>query len=267
MTKVPLLQRLKAFVFQSRQIMVIDHRAHTATKSRLFYPMLFWPMALLLLVVLSATLFLAGNYYKPFWQEKSIRPQYMQLQHLYQDMRAHTNDAMTQLGIRDEQINMLKQELKAQQEQFNALQERLHLYDSLLIARKGDSLQLLQFKATRAGDSAFEVDLALVRGGATPRWVSGSIKLFALNDKGKKVPLLLSNSKYQLPYRIESHTFLHETVRWLQSTPPGDTLYAHVYNSKGKLLLKKSFALNGEKKKHAEEKLPPNQHTKSGSTH
>jgi len=246
MTKAPLLQRIMAFVFQSRQVMVIDHKDHAATKSRLFYPMIFWPTTLILLVVLGTTLFIAGNYYKPFWQEKSIRPQYMQLQHLYQDMRSHTNDAMTQLGIRDEQINMLKQEIKTQQEQFDALQERLHLYDSLLIARKGDSLQLLQFKVTRASDNAFEVELALVRGGATPRWVEGTVKLFALDDKGKKVPLLLSNSKYKLPYRIESHTFLHETARWLQSTPPGDMLYAHVYDDKGKLVLEKTFALNGE---------------------
>ncbi|MDQ6978958.1 MAG: hypothetical protein Q9M09_02135 [Mariprofundaceae bacterium] len=262
MAKLSLMRRITAFFLQSRQVMVLDHKAHSATKNRVFYPMLFWPSMILLTLVFAATLFIAGNYYKPFWKEQSIRPQYVQLQRLYRDMRAHTNDTMTQLGIRDEQINMLKQEIKTQQEHYRGLQERLHLYDSLLAARRGDSLQLLQFKATPAGDAAFDVELALVRGGTTPRWVSGSVKLFALDHKGKKVPLLLSNSKYKLPYRIESHTFVHETARWLQSAPPGNMLYAHVYDNKGKLLLKKSFALNGENKNHAEEKLKHEQQPK-----
>lgn len=235
--------------------MIIDHRTHKAARNRRFYPMLFWPSLLVLFLIVASTLFIAGNYYKPFWKQQDIRPQYMQLQRLYQDVRVQINDDATQLGIRDEQIAMLKQEMNDQQNEINRLSERLHLYDSLLVARKGNNLQILQFKAKPVGAKAFELEMVLVRGGTTPHWVRGWLSFFALNKKGKKVRLLLSNSKYKLPYRIESHTFLHETARWLQSSPPGKTLYAHVYNSKGKLLLKKSFSLDRENNKDVEKTL------------
>jgi len=256
MSKPSSWQRFAAFIMQSRQIMIIDHKTHKATRNRRFYPMIFWPVVLLLLLALASTFFIAGNYYKPFWQQQDIRPQYMQLQRLYQDVRVQINDTVTQLGIRDEQVNMLNEEIKAQQNKVGQLEERLHLYDSLLIARKGEKLQILQFKVKTVSDKVFELELALVRGGTTPHWVSGWLKFFALNNKGKKIPLLLSNSKYKLPYRIESHTFLHQTARWLQSSPAGETVYAHVYNSKGKLLLEKSFSLDdGENKKDVKKTL------------
>lgn len=246
MSMKPLLLRLKAYFMHSCQLMIIEHDTHKAARNRRFYPNIFWPVITVVLLLTFVGLFLAGNYYKPFWEKYDLRPQYMQLQRLYQDLRLELNESMTNLGVRDEQINMLKQEIKQQQDKQDRLQDRLNLYDNLLAARRGDSMQLLQFTSRLMEENSFEIELALVRGGVTPRWVKGWIKVFADDGKGKKIPLLFSNSKYKLPYRIESHTFLHETVRWLQKSPPGNILYATVFDSRGKVLLRKTYSFEGE---------------------
>ena len=223
--------------------MVIDHCGHKATHSRRFYPVLFWGLGSLLILVLMATSFLAGSYYKPFWKQQDLRPQYLQLQRLYQELRSTLNDTTTQLGLRDEQINMLQEEIKAQTQKQEALRERLHVYDTLLAARKSTGMQLLQFQVHALEDHQFDVDLTLVHGEDKKRYANGWIKLFMEDMKGKKHPLLLSTGKYKWPYRIESHGFLHETARWLQSGQPGRVMYVHVYASNGKVLLRQQFTL------------------------
>ncbi len=254
MNEQPWYRRWWAFVLRHKQIMIIDHQAHTATKSRRYYPVLFWTSVVVSISALAATMFLAGNYYKPFWRQQDLRPQYLQLQRLYQELRGQLNDAMTKLGVRDEQINMLKEEIKEQQREMERLRERLHLYDSLLAARKNKNVQLLQFTVHPLEEKLFDVSMTLVRGRAGKRHVKGWIKLFADDGKGKKVPLLLSNSKYKLPYRIESHAFLHETARWLQPAAPGKVFYAHVYDDHGKMLWSQEFSLEGKHANHVEKK-------------
>ena len=118
------------------------------------------------------------------------------------------------------QVTALKEELKHSRGEAEQLARRIRAYESILEARKTTGVRILRASARWIMPPAIAYDIVLVKGGNYPRRVAGSLRLIALDDDGRQMAIQASNDAPELPYRMETHTFLRGTIPWKEDWRP-----------------------------------------------
>ncbi|MDT8377031.1 MAG: hypothetical protein RQ867_09910 [Mariprofundaceae bacterium] len=175
---------------------------------------------------------------------RTLLPQNLQLQRQHEQLLERFAEANANNELKDQQLETLQQEMATQQEQISELSRHLRMLENILEARKATGVQLLEASASWTGDDSIRYNFTLVKGGSYPRWVSGSITLTAQSPEGEKVTLPLNKQLTELPFRIETHTFLRGLAQWNYDWFP-ESLQVTVFNHKGAELLQTELSIEG----------------------
>ncbi len=162
----------------------------------------------------------------------ALSSRYDQLQRLNRDIRGKLTETQADLALRDEQISGLKSELKAIQQQIEPMKRRIHAYESILEARKSSGVHILRARANWEDRHRIAYDIVLVKGGNYPRSVIGSLRITARDSGGRAMEMHLGKNAPELPYRMETHTFLRGDFPWNRNWRP-DHLLIDRLNQRG----------------------------------
>lgn len=200
----------------------------------------------LILIFLGTFLiaFLLGFRLTPSNHGPSLLPQHIQLQRQYDQLRSELAEISALNDLKEQQMKSMKQELLVQQSDNNELHQRLRMFESILEARKANGLQLLHADATWQNGESFEYNLTLVKGGNYPRYISGKIQITAQSPETETIEVKLNNQQTELPFRIETHTFLRGSAKWEHEWKP-DKIRLTVFDHRGKQLLQTEITLEG----------------------
>ena len=234
---------LHQMFIKPRQFMIVDAQSGKPARNLAVRPISLI-VAFLITVVASALL---GTQLNHSGKERSLLPQYLQLQRLHEQQLEKLSEANANLELKDQQLDTLQKEMSDQQEHLSGLSKRLRMLESILEARKTTGVQLLEAGASWVDNSSIRYQFTLVKGGSYPRWASGSLALFAQSPDGEKVTLELEKQLLKLPFRMETHTFMRGLAQWNHDWFP-EKLQAIIYNHKGKELLQMELPIEGELK-------------------
>ena len=203
------------------------------------------PISIILFILFTFLIAMALGYNLPVSNStQSLIPKHIQLQHQYDQLHSELAESNALNDLKEQQLESMKQELLAQQSSNSELIQRLRMFESILEARKANGLQLLNAKAKWADREGIQYNLTLVKGGNYPRYLSGIVKITAQSPEGEAVEIELENQKTELPFRVETHTFLRGLAKWGHDWHP-DKILVVVFNHKGKELLQAEIALEG----------------------
>ncbi len=215
-------------IFRSFQLMLLDPSGNKTVRSFRIRP------ALLLLIVLM--LLPGAAWMIWFYTPKSISTvpsRYYQLQRTNQDFTEKLAEAQGEISLRDAQINSLKAELKNARTRAESMQQRIQTYVSILEARKAVGVRILRAGASWKAPNELGYDITLVKGGNYPRQVSGKLRMVAHDSAGHRLTLQLGGEVPELPYRMESHTFLRGIYPWNADWRPDHLLIIRL-NQRGR---------------------------------
>jgi hypothetical protein len=185
-------------------------------------------------------------------QNDGLSARYYQLRRESQDLRNQLATREGELAVARGQIDALKDELAASQQQSEKLKQAQMVYESILQARKSAGVHLLRASAhmedgeTARGVHRLFYSIVLVKGGNYPRTVSGSLRITALGKDGEKQLLQLGKKAAELPYVMDTQTFLEGSVIWQQDWPPV-TLHISRLDDKGEERDQMDIALDESK--------------------
>lgn len=171
-------------------------------------------------------------------QNEALSSRYYQLQRENHDLRNQLATREGELAISNGQIDALKNELLADQQQTEELKQTKTIYESILQTRKLAGVHLLRASAHMENDEPAKgvqrlvYSIVLVKGGNYPRTVKGSLRITALGKDGQKQLLQLGRRAAELPYVMNTQTFLEGSVIWQQDWRPV-TLHITRLNTKG----------------------------------
>ena len=158
--------------------------------------------------------------------------------------QAHTRIATLEAenALKEAQINSLQTMLQQQQTDISQLKQRINLFNSLLQARKGHYTQIIQALVKKNSPREISFNIALVKGGNYPRNITGTIEFSLHDQQGKSIPLRFDSGAAQLPYGMETHTFLQGTLHTEEDTtlPSKPSIDLIVYNHKGVEITRKA---------------------------
>lgn len=163
-----------------------------------------------------------------------LPPQYLHNQRLLVQAQHKLAETQAELSLRDERLAGLQEEMARQRLENERLKQRLQLYDTILQGRKGAGVHILKADAMWLDEGAIGFDVVLVKGGNYPRRVAGSLRIVAKDDQGHEVVVKAGDKHAELPYRMESHTFLHGSLRWKHAWQPQRLLFIRL-NRKGEI--------------------------------
>ncbi len=149
----------------------------------------------------------------------SMAAGYYRLQHVKRDLERKLAEQQAELSLRKAQLQSLRKELAAAQAREESLHQRLQTYTSILEARKSTGVHILSARASW-NHGRIEYAITMVKGGNFPRRVKGKLRLTALDDRGHNRILHEPGKTAELPYEMETHTFLHGTCTWDQDWRP-----------------------------------------------
>ncbi|MFC1567772.1 hypothetical protein ACFL3K_01040 [Pseudomonadota bacterium] len=236
-------QRLYQIFIKPRQVMLLDAQSGKPARSLRLRPISF----ILVFLLTAGSFTLLGMQFNRSNGNRSLLPQHLQLQRQHEQLLEQLAEANANNELKDQQLETLQQEMATQQEMASEPSQRLRMLESILEARKATGIQLLEASASWVGNDSIRYGFTLVKGGSYPRRVSGSIALIAQGPEGEKVTLQLEKQLTQLPFRIETHTFLRGLAQWDYDWFP-EKLQATVFNHKGKELLQMELSIQGAPK-------------------
>ncbi|MDX8383415.1 MAG: hypothetical protein R8M45_04995 [Ghiorsea sp.] len=227
------------FWSKPRQVVVLD--AQSSRPARTFYVR---PLSILLLALsLMLVPFVMGSWYAPFHSLQEIIPQNLQLKRQNNELVRKLADANTLNDLKDDELDSLDNEINGQEDNIRDLSTQLLMFKSILDARKGTGVQLLQSQARWTSEhSQIDWQAVLVKGGSLPRFVTGHYKLFAVANNGQRLELKV---KKNMKYRFETHAFLQHTFEWHEAWQPS-TFEFIVYKGSRKVVLKENILISGE---------------------
>lgn len=158
----------------------------------------------------------------------SLSSRYYQLKQSSNDVNTKLAETEGELSLKTAQISALKTEMKKTEQHTDALMRRIRTYESILKAQKSGGIRILRATA-RWNDSALLIyDIVVVKSGNFPRNVSGSLRLVAHSNNGRKATLHLGKKAPELPYHMKTHTFLHGSYAWDHDWRPDYLLIIHL---------------------------------------
>ena len=216
-----MLRRLLKRLFKGYQLMLLEPEGGKSVRH------LHINLASLLGIILLLSMGPAALvwHYTPK-QGEDLSARYYQLQQQNHDLRGQLATGEGELAVAREQIDGLKNELQASQQQNEELKQSKAIYESILQARKSTGVHILRAEArmeaddpTR-GENKLDYTIVLVKGGNYPRSVSGSVLVVAFGGEGQKQTLQLGTNSAELPYKMDTHVFLEGSVIWKQDWQP-----------------------------------------------
>jgi len=235
MKKLSLIQRIQRAVFKPKQVMIIDADSKKAARNWSIRPITMLLIPLLLLII-GAT---AGSYYLPKQPTSKAQPQLIQLQNKFEHLHDQLASSEANNEVKQAQIFSLEDIIKQQQGTIDKSNRRLHVFESILEARKSQGTKLLRASIKHIDSESFSFNITLVKGGNYPRRLRGSIRFVTQDKQGENVRLLLKGTQRTLPFRIETHIFLQGQLHWPENTAKPEhmsNIIAIVSDSKGKEL-------------------------------
>jgi len=220
--------------------MVIDGKGSKAARHFRLRPATITVAALLGLLAA----FMAGVFFGPGHGLMPM-PQYARLQNDYQLLQDKLTEANAMLSLKDEQIDGMQAEIGKQREINEGLSERVHMFETILEARKTSGVHVLHARAYWQGKNVLAYSMTLVKGGNYPRRATGTVQLTAFGPDGEEVLLPLDNEQTELPYRMETHTFLQGTVNWAETWRP-NRLMATIYDTRGREKARAAITITGD---------------------
>jgi len=242
MKKLSLMQRIHRAAFKPKQIMVIDADSRKPARNWSIRPITLGLLPLALIIIGA----LAGSYYLPKQSTSKMLPQHIQLQNKFEHLHDQLATSEANNEVKQAQILSLKDIIKEQQSTIDKNNRRLHVFESILEARKSQGTKLLKASIKYINPQAFAFSITLVKGGNYPRRLRGSIRFITHDKQGKDVRLLFQNAQSTLPFRIETHIFLQGQLYWPENTAKPEhmgNIIAIVSDSKGKELTKEICTL------------------------
>ncbi len=228
---------MRNFWLQPRQIIIMDALSGRPAKN-----LYLRPLSITLLVVLLALVpFLIGSWYAPLHNMQLVIPENLQLKRQNSDISRKLADSNTLNDLKDLQLESLQELINEQEDNIRNLSKELRMFKSILDARKGVGVHVLQSSAHWTSNQQIDWQAVLVKGGSLPRFLLGSYKLFALDNAGKRKKL---NAK-KMGYRFETHTFLQRQLQWHEDWLPTHLEFV-IYNSKHKEISKQTLIIQGE---------------------
>lgn len=240
MKSLNIRQRLKKAVIEPRQIMLLDSHGGKQTRNLKIRPI----SVILLLLGIFLTAFFLGSRFTPGSNVPSLVPQHIQLQRQHDQLRSQQAELKALNDLKEQQLESMRQDLLTQRSDNHELHQRLRMFESILEARKANGLQLLNADATWTDKKNFQYHLTLVKGGNYPRYLSGHVQMSAQSPAAETVEIELENQKSELPFRIETHTFLRGSAKWEHEWKP-DKIRLTVFDHRGKELLQTEITLEG----------------------
>jgi len=235
MKKLSLIQRIQRAVFKPKQVMVIDADSKKAARNWSIRPITLLLIPLLLLIIGAV----AGRYYLPKQPTSKAQPQLIQLQNKFEHLHDQLASSEANNEVKQAQILSLEDIIKQQQGTIDKSNRRLHVFESILEARKSQGTKLLRASIKHIDSESFSFNITLVKGGNYPRRLRGSIRFVTQDKQGKNIHLLFQNVQSTLPFRIETHIFLQGRLYWPKNTAIPEhmgNIIAIVSDSKGKEL-------------------------------
>lgn len=232
------MQRIRRAIFKPKQIMVVDADSRKPAKNWSVRPITV-ALSLLALITIGALL---DHYYLPNKPISNNLPQHVQLQKKFDYLHDQLASSEASNEVKQAQILSLKNIIKQQQAAIDKVDGRLHVFESILEARKNHGTKILKASIKPVGSKSFAFSITLVKGGNYPRKLRGSIHFVTQNKQGKNIRLLFKGSQSTLPFRMETHIFLQGQLHWPENTAPRehiDSITAIVSSSKGKELTQK----------------------------
>jgi len=235
MKKLSRSQRIHRAIFKPKQIMLIDAESRKAARNWSIRPIILVLIPLILILIAG----LAGSYYLPNKSVTDLLPQYMQLQRKLEHLHDQLATSQANNEVKQAQILGLQDIIKQQQNTIDKANKRLHIFESILEARKNQGTKLLKASIKASNADSFIFSITLVKGGNYPRRLRGSIRFVTQDKQGKNIQLLFKGMQSTLPFRIETHIFLQGQLHWPENTDIPEhvnSIIAIVSNSKGKEL-------------------------------
>ncbi|GMQ99893.1 MAG: hypothetical protein BMS9Abin18_0721 [Zetaproteobacteria bacterium] len=236
---MPSLRQLIGTLRRPFQVMVLE--PHGGKAVRRFNISIGRILLMMLILVLGSSV--VTWFYAPH-NVSSLPSRYYQLQQSNHDTSAKLAESEGELSLRDAQINALKAELKKAEQHADALTQRIRVYESILEARKSGGIRILRAKARWSNPGLITYDIVVVKSGNYPRRISGSLRLVARSSDGKEATLHLGKKAPELPYHMETHTFLHGSYAWNQDWRPDHLLIIHL-NRQGKVREQTEIEIQG----------------------
>lgn len=235
-----LKQRLARLLIKPKQVLIIDGQSKKPARNMQVRPL---TLMITVTLVLGAA-FLLGVYVTPPQNVRSIIPQHVQLQRQYDDVRDRLAEAEALNNMKDQQIDAFEAQIKEHSVESESLRQRLRMLESILKARKGNGVQLLQGSALLA-NGQITYHLVLVKGGNYPRYASGYCNFIVQTPEGENRTIQVSEETDRLPYRMESHNFLDGSLPWSESWQP-DILEVVLFDYKGREISRSKILIEGE---------------------
>jgi len=222
------MSRLLERLFRPFQITMLEPRGGRAVRHfRMNYAGILFIILILTLGSAALTWFYGPEKFP------ALSSRYAQLQHMNRDIRKKLTETQANLVLGNEQINGLKAELKAIQRQIEPMKRRIRAYESILEARKSSGVHILRARANWKNRHLIAYDIVLVKGGNYPRSVAGSLRITARDGDGHAEKINLGKNTPELPYRMETHTFMRGDFQWYRNWRPDHLLIVRL-NQQGK---------------------------------
>jgi len=221
------------------QVMVLEPRGDKTV--RRFNISIGRILLMILILVLGSS---AVTWFYVPQKASSLPSRYYQLQRLNHDTSAKLAEAEGELSLKISQITALKTELKKAEQHADSLMQHIRAYESILEARKSGGIRILRAKARWNNPGLIIYDIVVVKSGNYPRRISGSLRLIARSSDGKESTLHLGKEAPELPYHMETHTFLHGSYTWNQDWRPDHLLIIHL-NRQGKIREQTEIEIQG----------------------
>ncbi|MDQ6989050.1 MAG: hypothetical protein Q9M19_04145 [Mariprofundaceae bacterium] len=228
---------MRNFWLQPRQIIIMDALSGRPAKNLFLRPI----SITLLAVLLALVPFLVGAWYAPLHNMQQVIPENLQLKRQNSDVSRKLADSNTLNALKEQKIESLEELIGNQEYSIRDLSAELHMFKSILEARKGTGVQVLQSSAVRTSDDHIAWQAVLVKGGSLPRFLLGSYKLFALDKQGNRLDL----SPKKVLYRFETHVFLQRKFQWSETWQPTHIEFI-IYNSARKKVNTQTLIIQGE---------------------
>jgi len=239
----PLGARLAALFVQPRQIMIMSTLGAGKPHCLHVRPVTLIGASLFLLglATYGGYLIFSLDYFHSVDEASRIRlAQSIQLQR-YESRLAEIS---SELAIKQSRLKNLQNEMRVQSGRIEQLNQRLQMLESILAAQKTSGIHILKAEASWQDRKTLAYSLVLVKGGSYPRRVTGSVRLTARGPDRQEHVLWLGEKQMELPYHMETHTFLHGKLEWALDWRPDRILVSRL-DKKGAIREKIEIPITG----------------------
>jgi len=214
MKKASLIHRAYHSLFKAKQIMVVDANSRKAARNWSIRPITLWITPLIFIAIGAAF----GSYNLSKDPTVKVFPQDIQSQKQIETLRNELSNSEANNDVKQAQILSLEEAIKEQQEAISKSNKRLHVFESILAARKNKGVKILKASVKHITPKKLAFSITLVKGGNYPRHISGHIKFLTQDKHGKTIRLHFENKQTTLPFRMETHIFLQGQLYWTDDT-------------------------------------------------